>query len=358
MDKVHVGLAWAIIALVSAIPAMGQQETQIAIGDETMDLTGPFNHGNLSIYIISQSLPPARLTGFLTLPDGLKKGLVAVRELGEERISQLEVSNDSDSPLFLQEGQLLVGGKQDRVLTNSVVVPAHSAKVMVSTLCAERSRWEGGRVFGTLGVIAPPNMRLAAAQGNQRQVWSTIRTDKLRLAREIARTNRLPLAVSRSSSLREQLQGDAYEMAISGFVRDLGTLPRVSNPLGVVFAINGRLVTADVYASSDLFVKLYPQLLKAAASQALAVGVAAVQPPEVGEVGTFISDAWEGRPSRSSPARGNLLMRIDTPDALGGQLFYLNQWIHLQVLSKGPRGLTVLPAAQLPLTPAQQARME
>ena len=40
--------------------------------------------------------------------------------------------------------------------------------------------------------------------------------------------------------------------------------------IGYVFAINGHVNSADVYASRALFVKLWPKLLKASAVEAVA----------------------------------------------------------------------------------------
>ena len=43
-----------------------------------------------------------------------------------------------------------------------------------------------------------------------------------------------------------------------------------SDVIGYVFAINGHINSADVYASRALFLKLWPKLLKASAVEAIA----------------------------------------------------------------------------------------
>ena len=69
--------------------------------------------------------------------------------------------------------------------------------------------------------------------------------------------------------------------------------------IGYVFAINGKVVSADIYGSGALFQKLWPRLLKATATEAFAdmqkgksfapVALAAVQ--------TFIGDAQNAKPT-------------------------------------------------------------
>src|SRR5262249_11105660 len=121
---------------------------------------------------------------FLTLDEGLKEGLVMISEQEQERVGALLIENKSNRPLYLQEGERLSGGKQDRTIISSLVIPPNSGKTTVPTFCVEHNRWvEGnkGREFGfTVNpALAPKGVRGAAkVEGSQDRVWGCVERQK------------------------------------------------------------------------------------------------------------------------------------------------------------------------------------
>src|SRR5207245_1852488 len=79
--------------------------------------------------------------------------------------------------LFLQEGDRLQGGQQDRIIVTSLVVPPRSGKLPVPSFCIEQSRWQGGIAFSSTSnkALAGKEVRAAAkttaGRGGQRAVW-------------------------------------------------------------------------------------------------------------------------------------------------------------------------------------------
>ena len=55
-------------------------------------------------------------------------------------------SGHGEVDLFLHEGDRLQGGRQDRTVRTTVVVPAGVGERPLSTFCIERTRWGGGEV--------------------------------------------------------------------------------------------------------------------------------------------------------------------------------------------------------------------
>jgi hypothetical protein len=78
------------------------------------------------------------------------------------------------------------------------------------------------------------------------------------------------------------------EAALGGLLRDR---PKA---VGMIFAVNGTLHTADVYGSPSLFRKLYPRLLKTAAADAVATKPEKKEPPAAGAARDFLSRSREG----------------------------------------------------------------
>ena len=81
---------------------------------ENYRLSGPYAHQNLAVYLLHSDKRDDR--DFITLNEGLKSGQVKVTELENEQVARLRIENQSDKPLFLQEGDRVTGGKQDRTL--------------------------------------------------------------------------------------------------------------------------------------------------------------------------------------------------------------------------------------------------
>src|SRR5262249_45624231 len=143
----------------------GPEEDVIELDGKSYRISGPFGHENLAVFLLHSLSQDER--EFITLDQGLKEGSVKVTEKAQEQVAQLEIENRSDSPLVLQEGDRLEGGKQDRIIIASLVVPANSGKMPVPTNCIEEGRWVLGRKGGAFdgthnAAFAPREVRAAA----------------------------------------------------------------------------------------------------------------------------------------------------------------------------------------------------
>src|SRR5215207_8148240 len=108
-----------------------------AFADTDRKVSGPHVHENLAIYFIhgNSADGPAPLT----LSEALAKGRVQVIETG--RVNELQIENTGDEEVFVQAGDIVKGGKQDRVLTVSLVLPPRSGAVPIASFCVEQGRW-------------------------------------------------------------------------------------------------------------------------------------------------------------------------------------------------------------------------
>jgi hypothetical protein len=74
----------------------------------------------------------ALATDALTLDEAMRAGLVTVREMPGGVVNTLLVSNRGDRPVYAMAGELLIGGKQDRIIGQSLVLPPRASDVAVS----------------------------------------------------------------------------------------------------------------------------------------------------------------------------------------------------------------------------------
>jgi hypothetical protein len=129
----------ALVALLILMPRQaGSVERQALSGG--YGLSGPYRHDNLTIFLIHgpDRVRPGRL---ITLEEALKQNKAVVHETGE--VGQLLVENRSpDTEVFIQSGDIVKGGRQDRLISFDLVLPPRSGKVPVVSLCVDQGRWQ------------------------------------------------------------------------------------------------------------------------------------------------------------------------------------------------------------------------
>ena len=102
-------------------------------------LSGPIVHDNLAIYLVHGAATAGAVP--LTLQEALAKGTVKVHETGS--VNELTVENVGNDEVFVQAGDIVKGGRQDRVLSVDLLLPPRSGQVSIAAFCVEHGRWSG-----------------------------------------------------------------------------------------------------------------------------------------------------------------------------------------------------------------------
>jgi hypothetical protein len=259
-------------------------------------LLAPITHGDLTIFPVVTA-KAHDTSGFLTLDDGIRSGEVVISEVGSmhgmirrrrpvpQAYSQAEVNrlvlvNNSKRPLILLAGEVVTGGKQDRVVGKDRIVPAESDPVDLSVFCVEPGRWVGSSTkFDThASVMAQPSVRKKAmVDADQQKVWDqvsaaragfaeTIRVESSPAAQELNGTTSYAKTIE-NSAVKQQMDSITAPMQKSyeSVIKQL----RNQNAVGVVVAVKGRIVWADIFASNALLDKYWPKLLQSYAAESL-----------------------------------------------------------------------------------------
>lgn len=235
-------------------------------------LSGPYTHENLTLFLIHGD-DAVKGKNFLTLQEALEQKKVIVHETKE--VNELAVENVSAAEeVFIQAGDIVKGGQQDRVLSVDLVVSAKSGKVPVSSFCVEAGRWTKrgaeavDRFSGSNEQLATKELKLAARDaGSQSEVWKKVALCQALLKSKLGTEVK---AGESQSSLQLTLEHKKLLEAVEGAMKKLS--PIVENHkdvIGYVFAINGKVNSGDVYGNAALFGKLWPKLLKATTVEAV-----------------------------------------------------------------------------------------
>jgi hypothetical protein len=250
-------------------------------------------HDNLTVYFVhgKDLIADAKVA---TLQEALANGWAVVHETGT--VNTLEVENRSpDHELFIQEGDIIKGGKQDRLIAIDMLLPPNSGRVSFPAHCVEQGRWTGrgqepAKEFHASTKFAVGNdLKLANATYQQGEVWKNVALQQDKLSENVGkRVN----AAESASSLQLALENPAVLAKVGEYETVLKEeCSKRKNVVGVVFVVNGKLTGAEVYGSSVLFQKAWPKLLNAAATEALAEKNAKshTAAPSVREVERFLA---------------------------------------------------------------------
>jgi hypothetical protein len=325
------------LPLAARLPMVGLIVVEFMLGLVTVDLRPvhageqlsasgykvlePIRHGSLTVFPVVA--PKSYATAeFLTLDEGLRSGEVVVTEYGNVRgllrrrttpevhrdnaeVNRLVLINNSKHPLLLLAGEIVTGGKQDRVIGKDRIVPAESDPVDLSVFCVEPGRWVatsdhfgasgttygagigagngggvGGPINGSAGTLmAQPSVR-AKAMGDkdQNQVWAEVRKQQESMTVEVAaaapqasadqiRSTSSYARVMENKDVKEKVDEIAkpIEQNYQSLIKQL----RDRKAVGVVVAVNGHIVWTDIFASTELLEKYWPKLVRSYASEAV-----------------------------------------------------------------------------------------
>jgi len=296
----------------------------------------PIRHGSLTVFPVVA--PKTYATSeFLTLDEGLRSGEVVVAEYGNvlglmrrrplpavqresAEVNRLVLINNSKRPLLLLAGEIVTGGKQDRVIGKDRIVPAESDPVDLSVFCVEPGRWVAtSEHFGTSGatygsgigagsgggtLMAQPSVR-AKAMGDkdQNQVWAEVRKQQQametvevtaaapQVETDAIRSTSSYAVVMENKDVKEKVDEIArpIEQNYQSLIKQL----RDRKAVGVVVAVNGHIIWADVFASTELLEKYWPKLVRSYASEAVVTRAKGAE-ASLAQAEAFLGD-MEGR---------------------------------------------------------------
>jgi hypothetical protein len=284
-------------------------------------LSGPYTHANLAIFLIHGDDELKDKT-FLTLQEALQQKKVVVHET--KQVNELAIENLSpNEEVFVQAGDIVKGGQQDRVIAYDLIVAAKSGRIPIASFCVEAGRWQGrgresGAKFDESNAQAPTKgLKLAVRKSmGQGEVWGAVAGTQLNLLSNGGVSARSELS---PSSLQLTLEHGELQKAVEPFLKALEPiLVGKKDVIGVAFAVNGQASSADVYVSHILFAKLWPALLRGSAVEALAElkKDQKFAPATTTAVAAFLADMEKGKVSEKEVTKRVRLIQRETPKGI------------------------------------------
>jgi len=227
-----------------------QAENEVTRFLEKLSVMPPHHHGGLTLFALQLSGTEDQ-SDYATLDDAIRGGYLRVSDTGV--VARVTMENTSGHEwVFAMTGEVILGGKQNRMLREDVLLPPGSGPVTVPTYCVEQGRWVGqaGATFREgKGLGSYALRRKALADAPQAEVWRQVESERRRFG--VASETQDYGAVMDSPEASRAL--GRYREAFARIWR-----PRT---VGVVVAQGGRIVSADAFCNTRLFSKLRHKLV-------------------------------------------------------------------------------------------------
>jgi hypothetical protein len=204
---------------------------------------------------------------FLLLPEALQARKVAIREVGDGEIRELEAEVKSAEPILALQGTILQGGKQDRTLNISLLLaPKQRQRIPVS--CVERGRWGYRRSSpfkaawaAAMVAHAPLRHFLCLTAHTAYRITGEVRADQQQIWGEVRRASRRAGVISETEavgevycSLREKAEEILEGMRGEGF-----PLPK---QVGMISVVAGRVWGLDLLPNPTVWVKVWEGIVQ------------------------------------------------------------------------------------------------
>jgi hypothetical protein len=187
-----------------------------------------------------------------SLDEALSRGWITIREQDQAQVSAVRVRNESQRTVFLMAGEILGGGRQDRILLKDVLLTPGIGEIIVPVYCGEKDRWAGTRdSFDRAPHIAGKAMRGMAARGeSQEAIWREIDQRLTQSGVQAPTRSYQSLHSDPDTGRRITDRVDRFRHV------------RTSRTVGLVIATYGRVVGIDLFGDSDLCATLWSKIVR------------------------------------------------------------------------------------------------
>jgi hypothetical protein len=292
-------------------------------------LADPQKYKNLTLYPII-CLQDSGLA-YLLLEEALKQNHVDVEEIGKGEVSELRVTNKSDSDVLIVSGEELIGGKQNRTVNISILVSAKSA-LNIPVSCTEKGRWResihGKKMTSTSNHYSSSFLRKSMVDSVSESLKDrgSYKSDQGGVWRGITRS-----LTSHNFSSNTEAQHDLFTANQKNIEEYESHFSITPDQIGVLSFIDGKPKGIDLFNSTITMGKIFPKIIKSYAIDALGTfnNSTISDPPLQKEPEEYFHDILNANTKKyTAPGKGEHQL-IETSDVKGMALTLNDEILHL-----------------------------
>jgi len=280
---------------------------------------------NMAVFPLLTSLDDS--PEYLTLKEALDKHLLTITEVSQEgSVPDLKVTNKSEVPVLLLDGEEVVGAKQNRVLNTTILLKAKSETVIPVT-CTEQGRWEyTSREFSDSGTVMIPKLRVMKSHSVSHTLEDS---QQFRSDQGTVWTGIDEMAEESETRSQTRAMRDIFQAKLSDLDEYLKAFPSVPHQKGLFTFIDEKVVGFDFISLESAYTKLHPKLVKSYALEALIRREQKRESPEKEKAGQFLNEALDSEEKKYDSVSQGQDYRFEGKEVVGSALKVGKKVIHL-----------------------------
>lgn len=311
---------------------MNERMTTQKIVPEDLVLGMTRTHKALGMVCLLRENPAPSLSNVWLLEEALRNGAVHITEMGSSgQVPYLQLVHKGDRPVLILNGEELVGGKQNRIVNTTVLVPP-AQEIIIPVSCMEAGRWHANRSNFEAGQAV---FQARSRANHKERVTQNLRfqmkflSDQHAVWREVDRSLD---ELGAASETRDFLS--ARQCLDDRIARYLINLRPVNAQVGAVFFGLQGVLGCELLGSFDLFFEAFEKILKSFAFEV------ALLEGEVTAHHHNVAEWWHEVLSTpvewfDSPGDGQDV-RLESPLVIGSGLLWNDQLMHFSCFPKEP----------------------
>jgi hypothetical protein len=240
----------------------GKSFAQLTYQNLFVDYDSAWTYKNLKVIPVrykgtGSNVNLLQLKNTVSFSQALTQNLITVQERGTtaiENVHWLSLYNNSDKNIFVSSGEVLAGGRQDRMVSRDTIVPARSGRIDLPVMCVEEGRWsEKDKKFVYQKMANTRLRRTLDESKSQVQVWKEINNQ---LEQGKIKNKTLAYLSRNRDKIFSQLQNEYWRFFEAKFRKADSTI------VGIVCISGDKVLGADIFINSSLFYgQLQPLML-------------------------------------------------------------------------------------------------
>ncbi len=218
------------------------------------------------------NMPPA-LANTISFSQAMQQGLITVQERGTaavENVHWLSMYNNSDKNILVSSGEVLAGGRQDRIVTKDTLVMAKSGRIDLPVMCVEENRWSEKDKKFVYERMANTHLRKTLDESkNQVLVWKEINNQ---LVKDKIKNKTLSYLSRGKDKVFTALQAEYWQYFENKFKQADSTI------VGIVCMSGDKILGSDIFDGSNLFYGKLQPLMQGYIEEATIFGAAPTVP--------------------------------------------------------------------------------
>lgn len=260
------------LLMVIAVATANAQYNKANLKLEPVAALKKYAYGNLQVYPVRANAAfkeqHKHVGNYVTLKDGLQKNKAKITERDRGEVNTLYIENVSSDTIMVLSGEVVQGGKQDRVIAQDFLLYPKSKKD-ISVFCVEPGRWQPqkggdeGMEFKSYSSFSTNDVRKAAiVEKDQQKVWDKVA--------ETTSKNNATTSTGTLTALKNSGPFTANLKKYTDYFKPLfASEPDV---IGMVVASGDVILGCDMFATHEMFMAHYSDLVNAYATQAITTG--------------------------------------------------------------------------------------